>query len=74
MTTLEGYTLTAHTAVEAVRRVVAGGIATGFQTPSKAFGKEFVLSMPATSVDFEYPAEPWAWPTAQTCDASMCRR
>ncbi len=51
MTTLEGYTLTAHTAVEAVRRVVVGGIATGFQTPSKAFGKEFILSMPATEVE-----------------------
>ncbi len=52
MTTLEGYTLTAHTAVEAVRRVVAGGIATGFQTPSRAFGREFVLEMPGTSVEF----------------------
>jgi short subunit dehydrogenase-like uncharacterized protein len=52
MTTMEGYTLTAHTAVEAARRVVAGGVATGFQTPSKAFGKEFILSMPETSVEF----------------------
>jgi short subunit dehydrogenase-like uncharacterized protein len=52
MTTMEGYTLTAHTAVEAVRRVVAGGVATGFQTPSKAFGTEFVLEMPETSVEF----------------------
>jgi short subunit dehydrogenase-like uncharacterized protein len=52
MTTMEGYTLTAHTAVEAARRVVAGGVATGFQTPSKAFGKEFVLEMPETSMEF----------------------
>jgi short subunit dehydrogenase-like uncharacterized protein len=52
LTTMEGYTLTAHTAVEAVRRVVAGEVATGFQTPSTAFGKEFILAMPQTSVEF----------------------
>ncbi|HKP74982.1 MAG TPA: saccharopine dehydrogenase NADP-binding domain-containing protein [Longimicrobiaceae bacterium] len=39
----EGYTLTAHTAVEAVRRVVAGEAPTGFQTPSQAYGADWIL-------------------------------
>ena len=45
----EGYTLTAHAALNAVTRVLAGGIATGFQTPSRAFGADFSLVVPGTS-------------------------
>ena len=41
--TPEGYTLTAHTAVEAVRRVLAGDAPAGFQTPSRAFGPDWIL-------------------------------
>jgi len=41
--TPEGYTLTARTAVAAARRVLAGGVPTGFQTPSRAFGADFIL-------------------------------
>ena len=44
----EGYTLTAQTAMNAVSRVLDGGIATGFQTPSRAFGPEFALQVPGT--------------------------
>ena len=42
----DGYTLTALTAVAAVRRVLAGGVPTGFQTPSMAFGADFILEFP----------------------------
>jgi short subunit dehydrogenase-like uncharacterized protein len=48
--TLEGYSLTVHTALESVRRVLAGDVSTGFKTPSRAFGAEFILTMPQTSV------------------------
>ncbi len=45
----DGYSLTAMTAVAAATRVAAGGVATGFQTPSRAFGKDFILAFPNTS-------------------------
>lgn len=41
--TPEGYTLTAHTAVEAVRRVLAGDAPAGFQTPSRAYGADWII-------------------------------
>jgi len=40
----EAYTLTAMTAVECARRVLAGEVATGFQTPSRAFGPDFIIA------------------------------
>lgn len=43
MRTPEGYTLTAMTSVEAVRRVLAGDAPAGFQTPSKAYGADWIL-------------------------------
>jgi short subunit dehydrogenase-like uncharacterized protein len=45
----DGYTLTALTAVAAVAKVAEGVVATGFQTPSRAFGPDFILSIPGTS-------------------------
>jgi short subunit dehydrogenase-like uncharacterized protein len=42
----EGYELTVHAALAAAERALAGGVATGFQTPAKAFGPDFVLSLP----------------------------
>jgi short subunit dehydrogenase-like uncharacterized protein len=42
----EGYTLTALTALAAVEKVIAGQAPAGFQTPSKAFGADFILEMP----------------------------
>lgn len=39
----EAYTLTAMTAVEAARRLVTTEIEPGFQTPSRAFGADFIL-------------------------------
>jgi short subunit dehydrogenase-like uncharacterized protein len=39
----EGYTFTAHTAVAAVQRVLAGEAPVGFQTPSRAYGADWVM-------------------------------
>ncbi len=49
--TPEGYTLTAMTAVACLQRVLAGAAPVGFSTPSKAFGKDFILGFPG--VEFE---------------------
>jgi len=45
LTTPEGYRLTAISGLAAVDRVLAGGIAPGFHTPSTAFGADFVASL-----------------------------
>ena len=44
MRTPEGYSLTATTAFDAACRVVAGEIKPGFQTPSRAFGTDYILN------------------------------
>lgn len=44
--TPDGYTLTVLTALAAIEQVLRGGLPAGFMTPSKAFGKEFVLGLP----------------------------
>jgi short subunit dehydrogenase-like uncharacterized protein len=41
--TPEGYSLTAVTAFDAARRVAAGEVKPGFQTPSLAFGADYIL-------------------------------
>jgi short subunit dehydrogenase-like uncharacterized protein len=41
----EGYTLTAMTALAIVERVLAGDAPAGFQTPSLAYGADFILSI-----------------------------
>lgn len=41
--TPEGYTLTSKTALEIARRVCAGEVKPGFQTPSLAFGADLIL-------------------------------
>jgi short subunit dehydrogenase-like uncharacterized protein len=43
LVTPEAYALTAMTAVESIRRVVAGGIPAGSTTPSLAFGHDFIM-------------------------------
>jgi short subunit dehydrogenase-like uncharacterized protein len=45
----EGYTLTVEAALAATLRVLEGAVAPGFQTPSKAFGPDFVLTLPGVS-------------------------
>jgi short subunit dehydrogenase-like uncharacterized protein len=44
----DGYTLTAHTALLAVQRVLRGVAPVGFQTPALAFGADFILQTPNT--------------------------
>jgi short subunit dehydrogenase-like uncharacterized protein len=41
----EGYTLTVHSSLAAVARVLEGKAPPGFQTPSRAFGADFVLEL-----------------------------
>jgi short subunit dehydrogenase-like uncharacterized protein len=43
----EGYTLTIDTALGAVEHVLRNGAKPGFQTPSRAFGADFILQMQA---------------------------
>jgi short subunit dehydrogenase-like uncharacterized protein len=45
-----GYMLTVLTALASVERVLAGRVPPGFSTPSRAFGKDFILSMPGTEL------------------------
>ncbi len=57
--TPEAYTLTARTAVEAARRLGAGGVATGYQTPSTAFGADFILAFAGVArIDLPPSREP----------------
>jgi short subunit dehydrogenase-like uncharacterized protein len=51
--TPEGYTLTSLTAVACLRRVLEGAAPLGFSTPSAAFGKEFILSIPGVAFRWE---------------------
>ena len=41
--TPDAYSLTAATAFDAARRVAAGEVKPGFQTPSLAFGADYIL-------------------------------
>ena len=45
MRTPEGYTLTAMTSVEIVRRALAGDPPPGYQTPSRAYGADWILDL-----------------------------
>lgn len=46
--TASPYQLTVWTALGALENVLAGSIASGFLTPSKAFGPDFILTIPGT--------------------------
>jgi short subunit dehydrogenase-like uncharacterized protein len=50
MSVPEGYTLTAHAALECTARVLAGGVDPGAWTPSLAFGADFAASLPGVRV------------------------
>ena len=47
--TPEAYELTVRAAIRAAGRVRQGGVAPGFQTPSRAFGPDFVLEIEGTA-------------------------
>jgi short subunit dehydrogenase-like uncharacterized protein len=50
LVTASGYQLTVWAALACLERVLAGTVAGGFWTPSKAFGPDFVLSIPETEL------------------------
>jgi short subunit dehydrogenase-like uncharacterized protein len=50
MSVPEGYTLTAHAAVECALRVVGGAVKPGAWTPSLAFGPDFAATLPGVRV------------------------
>ena len=50
--TLGGYQLTVLSSMAAVERVLAGDARPGFMTPALVFGKDFVLSLPDTTLEF----------------------
>jgi short subunit dehydrogenase-like uncharacterized protein len=49
MTTPEGYTLTALTALNIVQKILDGNFKAGYQTPAKAYGADLVLKIKGTS-------------------------
>ena len=51
MRTPEGYSLTALTALAIAKRVASGEFKPGFQTPSSAFGADFILEFPGVTRD-----------------------
>jgi short subunit dehydrogenase-like uncharacterized protein len=59
--TADGYTLTALASVAAAQKVIEGGAKPGFQTPSLAFGADFILEIPG-SVREDVPVSPGASP------------
>jgi short subunit dehydrogenase-like uncharacterized protein len=44
LVTPEGYRLTTMTAIDVMRRVLEGQVASGYQTPSKAFGADYITT------------------------------
>ena len=44
LTTPEGYTLTTMTALDIAKRAASGEVKLGFQTPSLAYGADYILS------------------------------
>lgn len=46
--TREGYSFTAHSTVQVMKRILSSDLKTGFQTPSLAYGADFVLQFPNT--------------------------
>jgi len=51
-----GYILTVLTALASLEKVLEGAAPTGFATPSKAFGPEFILTIPGTDFRWETTA------------------
>lgn len=49
--TIEGYTLTAESAVKAAMKVAAGDVHAGAHTPSTAFGADFILGLTGTRLE-----------------------
>jgi short subunit dehydrogenase-like uncharacterized protein len=69
--TPSGYQLTAHTAVAALQKAVAGDLRPGFSTASQAFGKEFILSFPGTNIRWEDPRPTEPAPKPASAEARL---
>lgn len=52
LVTPEGYTLTAQTAYEILKRTLAGEVKAGFSTPAKAFGGKFIEQFEGVRLDW----------------------
>jgi short subunit dehydrogenase-like uncharacterized protein len=52
-----GYPLTAMTTVASVGKILAGYGPKGFSTPARAFGKDFILTIPGTELELLAPAQ-----------------
>jgi short subunit dehydrogenase-like uncharacterized protein len=50
LTTPEGYTLTALTALDIASRAASGEVKLGFQTPSLAYGADYIQCWPALTI------------------------
>lgn len=57
LTTPGGYQLTVQTALASLERVLGGQVTPGFATPSRAFGDDFILSIPDTDFRWEPQGE-----------------
>jgi short subunit dehydrogenase-like uncharacterized protein len=57
LTTPNGYALTVSTALAAVERLLATAPAPGFLTPSRAFGADFIDTIPGCDFRFEERTE-----------------
>ena len=51
MRTKDGYTVSELTAAAAVRRALSGDWSTGFQTPARVFGADFILGLGCATLD-----------------------
>ncbi len=51
LTVKEGYSFTVDASLACVEKVLAGGVSAGAHTPSKAFGADFVLSLPDVKLE-----------------------
>jgi short subunit dehydrogenase-like uncharacterized protein len=48
MSVKDGYTLTAHSSLLVVKKVLAGNFKTGFQTPAAVYGEDLIMEVPDT--------------------------
>jgi len=49
LATLNGYALTADTAVRIAQKIIAGNFKTGYQTPSMTYGPDLILEVPGST-------------------------
>jgi short subunit dehydrogenase-like uncharacterized protein len=45
----DGYTLTAHSSLITIKKLLSGNLKIGYQTPASAYGADLVLEVPGTN-------------------------